>query len=158
MQSGSSKFISFLSAFFSIAFVVFMVWLVVTIRRVTPLRASQLVNASTPIALQQTNINGGLSQALLVGGDAAHGTLRTGTRLRIGGGNPPISLAPALAADLEAIYATWCRGEGPITSRPKRGYYEIAVFCREGTPPLRLYFPLQDVPSAFAELDRVVSP
>jgi hypothetical protein len=156
VQLGSPKFERFLGTFFAIGLVVFMLWILVTIRRVTPLPASQLVNASSPIVLQQTNTNGGLYQALIVGGDAAHGTLRTGTRLRIRGESRTISLSPALVADLEAIYAAWCRGERPTTSRPKWGYYEIVVFCGEGPQLLQLYFSLQDLPPVFKQLERIV--
>lgn len=156
MQSGSSRFESFLNAFFSLAFVVFMVWLVVTMRRVTPLPASQLADATHPIVLQQTNTNGGLYQAILVGGDATHGTLSTATRLRIGGENPPINLSSALVGDLERLYTTWCSGERPVTPPPKRGYYEVVVVCGAKIPPLQLYFPIQDAPRVFEQLERVL--
>jgi hypothetical protein len=136
----------------------FLVWVLVMARRFTPIQASHLVNTENPIALQMTNTNGGLYAAILVHGDAVHGGLRTATRHTKTGEGRGVILPGAIADDLEAMYATWCGGIPPTMSRPQRGYYEIAVFCGEGRPLLQLYFPLQDAPSTFAEIERLAAP
>jgi hypothetical protein len=147
-----------LRTIYKVGLVVVLVWSVVWIfQNIRTPRASKLVSASSPIALQYTNTNQGVSEALVVRSDGPSGILRTATR-RIPGGSRSfsVSLAPALAADLTAIAARWCRGEHPVSSQPTPGSYEVVLFCGDGVPLLQLFLPSQDLPPAFQAVDQLV--
>jgi hypothetical protein len=147
----------FLRTVFKVGGAVFLLWGGIRIYRNTIIQpAYRLVSASSPIALQYTNTNGGMYGALVVGGDGPQGPLRTVTRHLPGGGNRRVSLAPKLADDLKAIMVTWCGGHHPVSAQPVPGSYEVVLFCGDGAPLLQLTLLDQDIPPPFAEVDRLV--
>jgi hypothetical protein len=130
-------------------------FIVIFLMRTVP--AARLVGVSTPVALQYVSGNQARSAAILVGGDAVHGTLQTATRSTKAGDAASIRLAPDLAKELQTIYALWCSDERPATPRPRGEHYEIVVACGDrGEREFSFYFPPQDVPPAFMELERTV--